>query len=85
MTGDVSFNDDGCGPGIFNAGTVRKSGGTGTNYINGIFSNTGIVDAQTGTISLNGSYSIAGGTLNFGINKVLPPLRRHFFRVAPWH
>ena len=60
MTGDVSFNDDGCGPGIFNAGTVRKSGGTGTNYINGIFSNTGTVDAQTGTISFNGTDSGGG-------------------------
>src|SRR5204863_73818 len=33
-----------------NAGTVRKSAGTGTNSIGVIFNNTGTVDAQSGTL-----------------------------------
>ncbi len=72
LKADVSFNDDGCGPGIFNAGTVQKSGGTGTSYLNGVFANAGTVTAQTGTISFNGSDSgnglfaaTSGATLAF--------------------
>lgn len=41
-------------PGFTNAGTFRKSGGSGTTLVNGIpFANTGTVDAQTGTIAFN--------------------------------
>ncbi len=53
---------------VVNKGTVRKSGGTGTSYIYPAFYNTGTLDAQSGVISLNGSYDLAGGTLNFGLN-----------------
>jgi hypothetical protein len=68
LAADVSIGDDGCGPGIVNEGTVRKSGGTGASDISGVFLNAGTVDAQTGVIDLNGSYSLSGGsTLNVGI------------------
>ena len=39
---------------VDNAGTVRKSGGTGYSYIDAHFSNTGTVDVQTGTLDLLG-------------------------------
>src|ERR1039458_10228457 len=69
MVADVSIGDDGCGSGFLNNGTLRKSGGTGTNTINGVFLNTGTIDAQIGTISLTGAYSLANGTrLSFGLN-----------------
>src|ERR1035437_6298705 len=57
---------------IVNQGTVRKSGGTGTNTIAPIFNNTGTLDVQTGTVSLNGGGSgngqfsaAAGATILF--------------------
>lgn len=39
---------------VDNAGTVRKSGGTGYSYIDAVFSNTGTVDVQSGTLMLQG-------------------------------
>src|SRR5207302_11396631 len=49
-----------------NAGTVRKSGGTGTNSLGCQFVNTGIVDVQTGTLSLNGGATFNGGSAFIG-------------------
>ena len=40
-----------------NAGTVRKSAGTGTSSISVQFDNTGIVEADTGTIAFQEGYS----------------------------
>src|ERR1035438_2730541 len=60
MTTNVSIGSDSCSVGFFNQGAVRKSGGTGTNTITGVFINTGTVDAQTGTISFNGTDSGGG-------------------------
>ncbi len=57
---DGPFGPDSGSPGFFNAGTLRKSGGTGTNNITGNVVNTGTVDAQTGTISLANGGSLAG-------------------------
>ena len=55
MAVDCSISTPCDGPGFINAGTLRKSGGTGTNVITATpFTSTGTVDAQTGTISLNG-------------------------------
>ncbi|KAF0176670.1 MAG: repeat-containing protein [Limisphaerales bacterium] len=34
-----------------NAGTVRKSGGTGTSFWNGVFNQSGTADVQTGTLN----------------------------------
>jgi fibronectin-binding autotransporter adhesin len=63
-------------PGTFsNAGTFRKSGGTGESQVYGVFTNasTGVVQAQSGTMAFGGwqsqhggSYSISpGATLKF--------------------
>jgi hypothetical protein len=38
---------------MVNQGTVRKSGGSGTSVISPILSNSGTVDAESGTLSLN--------------------------------
>jgi len=45
---DVSIDGSCGGPGLNNQGTVRKSGGTGTSFINASFSNSGSLDVQTG-------------------------------------
>jgi hypothetical protein len=70
MTADVSIKNYDGNEVLVNYGTVRKSAGTGTSTINPIFNNTGTLDVQTGTVSLNGSYTLTGGTLNFGINSL---------------
>jgi hypothetical protein len=61
MASDGSIFNSCGGPGFINGGTVRKSGGTGTNVITITpFTSFGTVDAQTGTISLNGNSTISG-------------------------
>ena len=58
-------------PAFINAGTFRKSGGTGISYVYWNFTNRfGILDAQTNTLSLAGNYDLTGGTLNFGISSL---------------
>ena len=58
-------------PAFLNAGIFRKNGGAGTTSISWNFTNGfGILDSQTNTISLTGSYDLTGGTLNIGINSV---------------
>jgi hypothetical protein len=49
---------------------LRKSADIFTTGINVAFYNTGTVDVQRGTISVNGSYALNDGTLNFAINSV---------------
>jgi len=55
-----------------NRGTFTKSGGAGTTSIASIFSNSGTVNVNSGTLSLNGGGTHTGatfggtGTLNFG-------------------
>jgi hypothetical protein len=58
-------------PTVINQGTVRKSAGTGTSGVNPLFFNSGTLDAQSGTLSLNGTYDLTGGTLNFGLSSLL--------------
>ena len=55
MLNDAPVNFTAYGQPFFtNAGTVRKSAGIGTTVFSGVvFRNTGIVEAQTGTISFN--------------------------------
>jgi hypothetical protein len=48
---------------LFNLGTVRKSGGTGTSTINSVFNNFGLLEVQAGTISLNGGGSGGSGAV----------------------
>ena len=65
---DGSLNLASGTPAFINAGTFRKSGGTGITYIYWNFTNRfGILDAQTNTLSLAGNYDLTGGTLNFGL------------------
>jgi hypothetical protein len=56
-------------PTINNAGTFRKSAGTGTSTFEAIFNNTGTVEVQTGTLSFTAAYTqTAGATLLNGGN-----------------
>jgi len=52
-----------------NTGTLRKSAGTGTSTLSLAVANSGTIDAQSGTLSFQGSpaYSQTGGLLNFGL------------------
>ncbi len=43
-----------------NAGTLAKTGGTNTSYVDSLFTNTGVVDVATGTIEFDGGGSFAG-------------------------
>src|SRR5438094_9842306 len=51
-----------CGAGarFQNAGTVRKSGGTGTTSISIPFNNAGTVEVEEGTLQFNGGGSVGG-------------------------
>jgi hypothetical protein len=63
--GDWTLNDDFGGDGtVFNNfGTLRKSTGTGNTTLVGVYlSNTGTLDIESGTVSLNGSASLTSGT-----------------------
>ncbi len=60
-------------PAVNNAGTFRKSSGTGTTTVQVAFNNTGAVDVQTGTLNLtnggtsSGTFNVAtDSTLQFG-------------------
>ena len=55
------------GGGTFNnSGTFRKSGGTGVTAVNSVvFNNTGVVDAQTGTIRFSAPGSVFNGGSSF--------------------
>jgi hypothetical protein len=63
-------NVGGATPNFNNAGTLRKSAGTGTTIVQLAFTNTGTVEAQTGILSFVSSYVqtagatvLAGGTI----------------------
>jgi hypothetical protein len=63
LAGDVSI-DRGCGGELFvNLGTVRKSGGMGTSIINPVFNNSGLLDVQSGMVSLYGGGSGDNGAV----------------------
>jgi len=55
-----------------NFGTFLKSGNTGTTELDGgvVFNNTGILNAQFGDISLQGTHNLTNGTVNFGISSL---------------
>jgi hypothetical protein len=53
-----------------NAGIVRKTAGSGTNTFSLVFTNSGTVDAQSGTIRFSGGGNI-GGTYNTGCGAVI--------------
>ncbi len=69
----ISFYNDNSGvgvPSVVNRGIVRKSSGSDTCQIDPPFYNSGLLDAQTGVISLDGIYDLTGGTLNFALNSL---------------
>ncbi len=65
-TESVLFNQPAA---ILNAGTMRKSAGSGTSYFQSTtaVTNTSLLDVQSGTIQIQGPYGQAGGQLNFGM------------------
>jgi plastocyanin len=69
---DIFYGENQGGPGtVFNnIGTFRKSGNTGTTTLDAsvTLNNIGLVNVQSGTVALNGTYSLTNGTLNFGIS-----------------
>jgi hypothetical protein len=74
IAGDFSIDSEGgfgCGTAtLINQGVLRKSTGTGTSTISPIFNNYGLLDVQSGTVSLGSSYNLTNGTLNFGISSL---------------
>jgi fibronectin-binding autotransporter adhesin len=73
LRADVAIDSNGGSAALVNQGTVRKSGGTGTSTISPIFNNFGLLDAQTGIVSLSGGYPmrISAANQNGGVTK--PP------------
>jgi hypothetical protein len=66
---DQSIYNNEIGPAYFhNAGTVRKSGHTGTTMIYIPFYNSGTVTVQYGTVALDGGFTPMGGELLFGLS-----------------
>jgi hypothetical protein len=66
----AAFNQIGSGLELFhNAGVLRKSAGLGTTWFYLYLDNSGLVEAQSGTLNLAGGYTLEpGGMLSFGIN-----------------
>jgi hypothetical protein len=62
LTSDTGFQHGSSGANLNNAGTFRKSGGSGESYVNnGIaFNNTGAVEVNSGTLALHGGGSSSG-------------------------
>src|ERR1019366_3057366 len=68
---DQTMSDPSYSPPTFNnAGTLTKSGTSGTTTISAVFNNSGILDSESGVIILNGGLDLTGGTLNFGLNSL---------------
>jgi hypothetical protein len=51
-----------------NAGTFRKSLGSGTAILSVAFTNSATVNVLVGTINFDGNFTTAGGTLDFGVS-----------------
>lgn len=59
-------NIDGSTGTFNNSGTFKKTGGTGTTSIQPVFSNSGTVAANSGTLSFAAAFSQTGGTTSLG-------------------
>lgn len=71
---DVSQNQFGlCPPPFYNAGTIRKTAGTGVSYLFPPINNygSGIIDAQSGAISFNGGGNLDGTLQSEGTGEFL--------------
>ena len=66
---DQTISPNYLGPAYFhNAGTVRKSGRTGTTTVSIPFYNSGTITVQSGTLALNDGFTPTGGELDFGLS-----------------
>ena len=73
LQGDVGVQNGYAGGNFINSGTLRKSAGAGSSSIGSsiAFSNTGVIEAQTGTINFDGgSASFLNGTQFNGAGQV---------------
>jgi len=64
LLSDSSLTRFNSGAQIYNAGTIRKSGGSGTQTLEASLVNTGTLEISTGVLSLTGSYSPAANSTN---------------------
>ncbi len=79
ITGDAAFGHTGGGaaPTFANAGTLRKTAGSGTTALNLAVSNSGVIESRSGTLLLggggsgNGQFVADGGILAFGTSYTL--------------
>jgi hypothetical protein len=55
---------------LINGGTVNEQAGTGTSSIQPSFTNNGTVNAPSGILNFNGSFTTVGGTLSFGVSNL---------------
>jgi hypothetical protein len=55
---------------VTNYGTVRKEGTYGISDITAPFYNMGTLDVESGTVSLDSTYSLTNGNINFGISSL---------------
>jgi hypothetical protein len=63
LQGDIGLYDGGYNGYFVNSGTLRKSGGTGTSYVSiSGFSNTGTIQAASGSIEFNAGAAFGAGT-----------------------
>ncbi|HXR06177.1 MAG TPA: hypothetical protein VN765_02540, partial [Candidatus Acidoferrum sp.] len=84
LQSDQALNSAGYGFELLsNAGTIRKTAGLGTSTFGLTFANTGVLDAQSGTIRIAGPYTQTGGTMNFGITSLAYFGQVAFSAVAP--
>ena len=71
---DILFNSAGVASSFTNAGTLRKSGGTGTTTVGTsaalVFVNSGTVEAATGTLRFDGASSFQAGSAFTGAGAV---------------
>lgn len=71
IQGDADILTFGTGPFTFNnLGTLRKSGGTGESRIDAAVNNDGVIDVQTGTLTLHGG-GTSGGSFDAALNTIL--------------
>jgi trimeric autotransporter adhesin len=67
LTGNVTINKNGGAPSggtVVNAGTLSKTGGTGVSEITATLNNTGIIQADSGTLNIAGTFSNFSLTTN---------------------
>jgi len=67
---DMSLSRDSGQEAFNNAGAVTKNTTSGTTVFTAALNNSGLLDAENGTISLNGGFDLTGGILSFGVNNL---------------